>query len=291
MRRIVVGTRGSKLALAQAEKVVKKLEEEGYKPEIKIIKSMGDIMRDKPLHEFKGVGAFVRTLDSALADGKVDIVVHSYKDVPSDRIKGTVIAAVLERESPCDAFISRNGKTLDELENNSVIGTSSLRRRAQLKRYREDLRFENLRGNLDTRLRKLKDGLYDAIVVAEAGLIRLNLVDKIDCQRLNPEIFVPSANQGIIAVATRVGEEDLVLFMNHEKTDLEAKVEREVIKGLGVGCAVPVGVYAELKGKVKLICEILDKKYIRVEEKFSRENAVEEAREVAENLRGEIYGQ
>ena len=291
MRRIVVGTRGSKLALAQAEKVVKKLEEEGYKPEIKIIKSMGDIMRNKPLHEFKGVGAFVRTLDSALADGKVDIVVHSYKDVPSDRIKGTVIAAVLERESPCDAFISRNGKTLDELENNSVIGTSSLRRRAQLKRYREDLRFENLRGNLDTRLRKLKDGLYDAIVVAEAGLIRLNLVDKIDCQRLNPEIFVPSANQGIIAVATRVGEEDLVLFMNHEKTDLEAKVEREVIKGLGVGCAVPVGVYAELKGKVKLICEILDKKYIRVEEKFSRENAVEEAREVAENLRGEIYGQ
>ena len=291
MRRIVVGKRGSKLALAQAEKVVKKLEEEGYKPEIKIIKSMGDIMRNKPLHEFKGVGAFVRTLDSALADGKVDIVVHSYKDVPSDRIKGTVIAAVLERESPCDAFISRNGKTLDELERNSLIGTSSLRRRAQLKRYREDLRFENLRGNLDTRLRKLKDGLYDAIVVAEAGLIRLNLVDKIDCQRLNPEIFVPSANQGIIAVATRVGEEDLVLFMNHEKTDLEAKVEREVIKGLGVGCAVPVGVYAELKGKVKLICEILDKKYIRVEEKFSRENAVEEAREVAENLRGEIYGQ
>lgn len=291
MRRIVVGTRGSKLALAQAEKVVKKLEEEGYKPEIKIIKSMGDIMRNKPLHEFKGVGAFVRTLDSALADGKVDIVVHSYKDVPSDRVEGTVIAAVLERESPCDAFISRNGKSLDKLERNSLIGTSSLRRRAQLKRYREDLRFENLRGNLDTRLRKLRDGLYDAIVVAEAGLIRLNLVDKIDYQRLNPEIFVPSANQGIIAVATRVGEEDLVSFMNHEKTDLEAKVEREIIKGLGVGCAVPVGVYAELKGKVKLICEILDKKYIRVEEKFSRENAVEEAREVAENLRGEIYGQ
>jgi len=291
MRRIVVGTRGSKLALAQAEKVVKKLEEEGYKPEIKIIKSMGDIMKDKPLHEFKGVGAFVRTLDSALANKKVDIVVHSYKDVPSDRVKGTVIAAVLERESPCDAFISRNGKSLDKLERNSLIGTSSLRRRAQLKRYREDLRFENLRGNLDTRLRKLKDGLYDAIVVAEAGLIRLNLVDKIDYQRLNPEIFVPSANQGIIAVATRVGEEDLVSFMNHEKTDLEAKIEREVIKGLGVGCAVPVGVYAELKGKVKLICEILDKKYIRVEEKFSRENAVEEAREVAENLRGEIYGQ
>lgn len=291
MRRIVVGTRGSKLALAQAEKVVKKLEEEGYKPEIKIIKSMGDIMKDKPLHEFKGVGAFVRTLDLALADGKVDIVVHSYKDVPSDRVKGTVIAAVLERESPCDAFISRNGKSLDELEKNSLIGTSSLRRRAQLKRYREDLRFKNLRGNLDTRLRKLRDGLYDAIVVAEAGLIRLNLVDKIDYQRLNPEIFVPSANQGIIAVATRVGEEDLISFMNHEKTDLEAKIEREVIKGLGVGCAVPVGVYAELKGKVKLICEILDKKYIRVEEKFSRENAVEEAREVAENLRGEIYGQ
>jgi len=290
MRRIVVGTRGSKLALAQTEKVVKKLEEEGYKPEIKIIRSMGDIMKDKPLHEFKGVGAFVRTLDLALADGKVDIVVHSYKDVPSHRVEGTVIAAVLERESPCDAFISRNGKNLDELENNSVIGTSSLRRRAQLGRYRRDLKFENLRGNLDTRLRKLKDGLYDAIVVAEAGLIRLNLDGKIKYQKLNPEIFVPSANQGIIAVATRVGEEDLVSFMNHEKTDLEAKVEREVIKGLGVGCAVPVGVYAELKGKIRLVCEILDKKYIRVEKKLSKEDAVREAREIAENLRGEIYG-
>ena len=262
MRGIVVGTRGSKLALAQTEKVVKRLKEEGYKSEIKIIKSMGDVMKDKPLHEFKGVGAFVRTLDLALANKKVDIVVHSYKDVPSDRVKGTVIAAVLERESPCDAFISKNGKSLDELENNSVIGTSSLRRKAQLKRYRKDLKFENLRGNLDTRLRKLRNGLYDAIVVAEAGLIRLNLVDKIDYQRLNPEIFVPSANQGIIAIATRIGEEDLVSFMNHEKTDLEAKVEREVIKGLGVGCAVPVGIYAELKGKVRLICEILDKKYL-----------------------------
>ena len=291
MRRIVVGTRGSKLALAQTEKVVKKLKAEGFQPEIRIIKSMGDILKDKPLHEFKGVGAFVRTLDLALAEGKVDIVVHSYKDVPSERVEGTVIAAVLERESPCDAFISKNGKSLDEMKSDSIIGTSSLRRKAQLKRYRKDLRFENLRGNLDTRLRKLQQGLYDAIVVAEAGLIRLNLHKEVNYQRLNPEVFVPSANQGIIAVATRIGEEDLVSFINHEKTYLEAAVEREVIKSLGVGCAVPVGIYAELKGRIRLICEILNAdKYVRIDESLSKEGAIDEAREMARNLRGEIYG-
>jgi hydroxymethylbilane synthase len=286
--RIVVGTRGSKLALAQTEKVVEKLKEEGYETEIRIIKTPGDILKDKPLHEFKGMGAFVRAIDEALAEGGIDIAVHSYKDVPSVRVENTVIAAVLERESPCDAFITRDGSTIDDLEGNSVVGTSSLRRRAQIKRYRWDLKLENLRGNVDTRLRKLNEGIYDAILLAEAGLIRLGLDENVKYQRLSPEIFVPSANQGIIAVATRAGEEDLVSFMNHPKTALEAAVEREVIKELEVGCAVPVGIFAEWNGKVRLICEILShdgKQEVRVEETLSPSTAIEEAREIARELK------
>jgi hydroxymethylbilane synthase len=289
--KVVVGTRGSKLALAQTEKVVKRLKEAGYEVEIRIIKSTGDIMKDKPLYEFKGMGAFVRTLELALVDGDIDIAVHSYKDVPSARVEGTSIAAVLERDSPCDAFIARDGSTLEDIKDNAVIGTSSLRRRAQLKWYRSDLRFENLRGNVDTRLRKLKEGLYDAIVLAEAGLIRLGLTDKINYQRLSPEIFVPPANQGIIAVETRKGEESLVEFINDEKTALEAEVERAVIRELGIGCAVPAGIYAEYSGKVRLICQILSAdgtKEVRIDEMLNPSTAVEEAREIARNLKDEI---
>jgi len=287
--KVVVGTRGSKLALAQAEKVVDKLREAGYSVEVKIIKTTGDIMKDRPLYEFKGIGAFVRTLDTALLKGVVDVAVHSYKDVPSQRVEGTVIAAVLERESPCDALISKDGISLAELKSGAVIGTSSLRRRSQLSRLRSDLRFKNIRGNLDTRLRKLREGKYDAIIVAEAGLIRLGLDRKIKYQRLNPEIIIPSANQGIIAVATRAGDEDIVSFMNNERTWLESSVERTVIRELGVGCAVPVGVYARFENKVKLFCEIFGKKYIRVEETLSKDDAVDEAREIAKDLRREIY--
>ncbi len=289
--KVVVGTRGSKLALAQTEKVVKRLKEAGYEVEIRIIKSTGDIMKDRPLYEFKGMGAFVRTLELALIDGEIDIAVHSYKDIPSARVEGTSIAAVLERDSPCDVFIARDGSTLEDIKEGAVVGTSSLRRRAQLKYYRPDLRFENLRGNVDTRLRKLRDGLYDAIVLAEAGLIRLGLAEKIRYQRLPPEIFVPPANQGIIAVETRKGEEDLVAFMNDKRTALEAEVERAVIRELGIGCAVPAGIYARYEGKVRLICQILSvdgTEEIRVEEELNPNTAVEEAKEIARNLKDRI---
>lgn len=284
--KIVVGTRGSKLALAQTERVVKKLREEGYDVEIKIIKSTGDIMKDKPLYEFKGLGAFVRSLELALIRGEIDVAVHSYKDIPSSRIEGVTVAAVLERDSPCDAFIAKDGSTIESIKEGAIIGTSSLRRRAQLKLYRPDFKFENLRGNVDTRLRKLKEGPYDAIVLAEAGLIRLGL--KIKYQRLDPERFVPAANQGIIAVETREGEENLVEFMNDKKTALEAEVERAVIRELGVGCAIPAGVYAEYRGKVRLICQVLYNGEIRVDEKLSPSTAVDEAIEIAKQIKEKI---
>ncbi len=286
--KVVVGTRGSKLALAQTERVVKKLREAGYEVEVRIIKSTGDIMKDRPLYEFKGMGAFVRTLEQALLRGEIDVAVHSYKDVPSARMERTSIAAVLERDSPCDVFISRDGSRLEEIKPNAVIGTSSLRRRAQLKMVRPDLRFENLRGNVDTRLRKLREGYFDAIVLAEAGLIRLGLDKEVEYQRLNPETFVPPANQGIIAVETREGEEELVEFMNDERTALEAEVERAVLRELGIGCAVPAGIYAEYRGKVRLICQILTtdgREVVKVEETLNPSSAVEEAREIAKDIR------
>lgn len=286
MFKVVVGTRGSKLALAQTARVVERLRER-YDVEIKIIKSTGDIMKDKPLHEFKGSGAFVRTLEHALVRGEIDVAVHSYKDIPSKMIEGVKVSAVLERDSPFDAFVSKDGSTLDEIERNAVIGTSSLRRRAQLSLYRPDLTFENIRGNVDTRLRKLKEGLYDAIVLAEAGLIRLGL--DVKYQRLPIERFVPSANQGIIAVQTREGDEDLVRFINHKDTWIEAEVERVVMKELGIGCAIPAGIYAECRGKVRLLIQVIrDGREFRVDEKVSREGAVEEAREIAKNLKDEI---
>ncbi|HIP25064.1 MAG TPA: hydroxymethylbilane synthase [Archaeoglobus profundus] len=284
--KIVVGTRGSKLALAQTERVVEKLREKGYDVEIKIIKSTGDIMKDKPLYEFKGMGAFVRSLELALVRGEIDVAVHSYKDIPSSRIEGVTVAAVLGRDSPCDAFIAKDGSTIESIKKGAIIGTSSLRRRAQLKLYRPDFKFENLRGNVDTRLRKLKEGPYDAIVLAEAGLIRLGL--KIKYQRLNPEIFVPAANQGIIAVETREGEENLVEFMNDKKTALEAEVERAVIRELGIGCAIPAGVYAEYRGKVRLICQVLYNGEIRVDETLSPSTAVDEAIEIAKQIKEKI---
>ncbi|MEM0202633.1 MAG: hydroxymethylbilane synthase [Archaeoglobaceae archaeon] len=282
---IRVGTRGSKLALAQAKLVVEKLEKEGYEVELKVIKTKGDIMKDKPLHEFRGIGAFVREIDLALVRREIDVAVHSYKDVPTQRVEGTKISAVLKRDSPCDAMIFRKCRRLEELESNAVVGTSSLRRRAQFSRLRSDLRFENLRGNLDTRIRKLKDGLYDAIIVAEAGIQRLKL--NVDYQSFPPEVIVPPPNQGIIAVATRVGEEELVSFLNDEETWIEAQIERTIARELGFGCAVPFGVYAKVSGdKAKVICEVLSGKYVRVEEKISK-HSIEEAKEVARRVKNE----
>ncbi len=302
--KVVVGTRGSKLALAQTEKVVEKLRKAGYEIEVRIIKTGGDVMKDKPLHEFKGVGAFVQSIDEALAEGKVDVAVHSYKDVPS-KIKG-VIAAVLERESPCDCAVLRSGvlnsgeeievdekegeipRTLRELnEIGGVVGTSSLRRIAQIERIFPNLKIKNLRGNVDTRLRKLKEGEYDAILLAEAGLIRLGI--EVERETLDPTQFVPSATQGIIAVETRRGEEELVSFMNHEKTFCEASVERAVLETLGIGCAVPAGIYACVDGNVvNLVFHVYGKdRDIRVEERLKRDTAVEEAREIAKNAKKE----
>ncbi len=286
--RIVVGTRGSKLALAQTKKVVDILKSEGFEVEVKIIKSTGDIMKDKPLYEFKKSGVFVRTLENALVKGEIDVAVHSYKDIPSSMLEGVVVAAVLERDTPNDAFISRDGTDINRIKRNAVIGTSSLRRRSQLSIYRPDLVFRNIRGNVDTRIRKLMNGLYDAIVLAEAGIVRLGL--NLRYQRLPIEKFVPSANQGIIAVQTRSEDKDLVEFMNDKRTWMEASIERAVMRVLGFGCAIPAGIYAEHVGKrIRLLCQIIrDGKEYRVDEFLNPRTAIEEAVEIARDLKEEV---
>jgi hydroxymethylbilane synthase len=287
--RIVVGTRGSRLALAQAEKVIYQLKKAGKDVRIQIIKTAGDLMKDRPLYQFKRSGAFVRAIDQALADEEIDIAVHSMKDIPTDRVEGTVIAAVLKRESPYDAFVSKDGKWIEEIDASSTIGTSSLRRIAQVKRLRSDLMIKDIRGNLDTRLKKLEEGMYDGIIVGEAGLIRLRLHEKISYQRLNPEFFLPSANQGIIAISTREGEEELVSFMNHRQTMLESMVERGILKELGIGCSIPAGILCVSSNEsFEVRCEVLSLdggEHVRLERKLKIPLGEREYGECGEELR------
>jgi hydroxymethylbilane synthase len=253
-----VGTRGSKLALAQAEKVCRLLKESGVEASPTIIKTSGDIHASEPLHALKGVGAFVQEIDERLLNGEVDLAVHSLKDVPTARPPGIVQAAVLKRESACDVAITRNGDRLSGLKEGSVVGTSSTRRAAFVRRHYPDLATKNIRGNVDTRLRKLNEGEYDAILLAEAGLIRLGL--DIRAERLDPYEFVPSANQGVIMVAARPGTEAFLAAarLNDDDTFIETRVERIIAAALDGGCVAPMGAYARIAGdEIEVVCEVL----------------------------------
>lgn len=253
-----VGTRGSRLAMAQARKVCGLLSERGVEASPVIIKTSGDVHTSEPLHAMKGVGAFVQEIDDRLLAGEVDIAVHSLKDVPTKRPEGLATAAVLKRESALDVAVTRDGKKLSELEEGAVVGTSSTRRAALIKKHYPHLRTNNIRGNVDTRLRKLGEGEYDAILLAEAGLIRLGM--DIIIERLDPYDFVPSANQGVIAIVARHGtpEFDAVSALNDPDTWLETGVERAIASALDGGCVAPMGAYARLEGDgLDVVCEVL----------------------------------
>jgi hydroxymethylbilane synthase len=254
-----VGTRGSRLALAQAEKVCRLLKERGVEASPFIIKTSGDIHTSEPLHAMKGgVGAFVQEIDERLLSGEVDLAVHSLKDVPTARPAGIVQAAVLKRESACDVAITRNGERLAELKEGSAIGTSSTRRAAFVKRHYSGLVTKNIRGNVDTRIKKLHDGEYDAILLAEAGLIRLGL--DVGAERLDPYEFVPSSNQGVIAIAARPGTDALkaAAVLNDEATYIETRVERIIASALDGGCVAPMGAYARIVDDgIDVVSEVL----------------------------------
>jgi hydroxymethylbilane synthase len=245
---ILIGTRGSALALAQAEGVARQLRDLGARVELRIIKTTGDRVQGPPeMPAEKGV--FVKEIEAALLAGEVRLAVHSLKDLPTDLKPGLLIAAVPLRADPRDALISR-GQRLADLPRGARVGTSSPRRRAQLLRVRPDLEMLPVRGNVDTRLRKLAAGDYDAIVLAAAGLERLGLGGRI-VERLACEVCLPAPGQGALAVEARAGDEEAIgIARRIEDAASRACVEAEraLLAGLGGGCRVPIGALAEAEG-------------------------------------------
>lgn len=286
---MIIGTRGSALALAQADIVSKRLHDIGIETEIRIIETHGDAITDRPLHELPGVGAFVCEIDEHSLSGDIDIAVHSMKDIPTIRPDELVTAAILQRDSPHDVLITGSNTSLADMPAGAVIGTSSMRRRAQLNRFRGDLDIVDLRGNINTRMRKLRDGSYDGIMLAEAGLTRLGWDTRFE--RLDTDSFIPSANQGTIAAVTLRDSDarDAVRALDHHRTRIETEIERIVIGVLGGGCSVPIGAFAEMVGDEVLVrAEVLSldgTRYVRVDDAIPVTGYAEHARRVGEELK------
>ncbi|MEO6361656.1 MAG: hydroxymethylbilane synthase [Caldimonas sp.] len=248
---IVIATRESRLALWQAEHVKALLEGRGETSvSLLAMSTRGDQILDRTLAKVGGKGLFVKELENALADGRAGLAVHSLKDVPMDLPPGFVLAAVLEREDPRDAFVSSRFAALAELPSGAVVGTSSLRRMVQVQALRPDVRVEPLRGNLDTRLRKLDDGGYDAIVLAAAGLMRLGLAARIR-SRFEPAEMLPCAGQGALGIEILAGDAGLgerLAFLTHRPTALAVAAERAVSRTLGGSCSMPLAAHAVWQG-------------------------------------------
>ena len=293
--KIVVGTRGSKLALAQTNWVISKIRERHpyLEVETRIIKTKGDKITDVPLAKVGGKGLFVKEIEEALLRGEIDLAVHSMKDVPTELPPGLEIAVIPARESPYDVLIAREGYGLKTLPSGARVGTSSLRRRAQLRAARADLKVENLRGNLDTRLRKLREGLYEAIVVAEAGLLRLGL-GELKRERLKPQEMLPAIGQGALALEVRQEDEELkeaLSFLHHEETALCVAAERAFLAALGGGCQVPLAAHATLEGEeIVLDALIADPEGERILRQ-KKKAPVAEAEELGQNLARELLAQ
>ncbi len=288
MKKLRIGSRGSKLALAQANLVKDLLARKGVDTEINIIKTSGDTFTDRPLHEVQGFGVFVREIDDSMLSGQIDIAVHSMKDIPTERPGELTIAAVMKRDSPYDFLLTRNDTKLKDLPDGSIIGTTSLRRRAQLSRFRTDFTIKELRGNIDTRLRKLKEGQYDGIFLAEAGLERLKW--DILGERLDPDDFVPSANQGTVVIVTKKDSEAQIAVQELDdlQTRLETRIERIIIGILGGGCLVPIGAFARTEGnEIHVRTEVLSvdgKRCVKIDEFINPAEYEKEAERIGNEL-------
>ncbi|MGG1515755.1 hydroxymethylbilane synthase [Paenibacillus oryzisoli] len=254
MRTIIVGTRQSALALTQTGQAVELLKQLAEKQgiacqfEIKKIVTKGDRILDVTLSKVGGKGLFVKEIEQALTDGEIDIAVHSMKDMPFELPEGLVIGAIPEREDPRDALITRGAKGLDDLPQGALVGTSSLRRSSQLQHVRPDLRIESLRGNIDSRLRKLDEENFDAILLAAAGLHRIGWKDRITAY-LPPEQCLPAVGQGALCIECRGSDSfvlDLLGKFQHEPTALAVRAERAFLGRLNGGCQVPLGAYASV---------------------------------------------
>lgn len=250
--KIVIATRGSMLALWQAEWIKSQLKEinPDFEIELNKIKTTGDKILDVPLAQVGGKGLFVKEIEEAMLRNEADLAVHSMKDVPTDLPDGLHLSTITKREDPRDALIAREGiNSFNDLPQGAHIGTSSLRRICQILNKRPDLKISQLRGNVDTRMRKLAEGEYDAIILAAAGLKRLGYADKIT-EILSPELSLPAIGQGAVAIECRKDDEfinDLLSKLDHYETSVCVTAERAFLKKLEGGCQVPIAAYAQLQ--------------------------------------------
>lgn len=255
MARLRIGSRGSQLALWQANHISALLRERGHQVEIEIIKTTGDKITDVALAKVGTKGMFTKEIEEALAERRVDLAVHSLKDLPTELSPGFEIAAITTRENPRDAFCSRKYSGINDLPHGARVGTSSLRRQAQLKALRPDLEIHPLRGNVDTRLRKLEAGEYDAVILAAAGLNRLGKTELIK-QVIPAEVMCPAAGQGALGIEIRAGDATTrqhLAFLDNAEARAATTCERALLNKLGGGCQVPIGAFAEVRnGKLQL---------------------------------------
>ncbi len=246
---IRLGTRGSKLAMTQTHWVAARLADQhpGLEVIVELVRTTGDRVQNRPLAELGVIGAFTRELDQALLEGRVDVAVHSLKDVPTEGAEGICLAAIPEREDPRDAFIGKDGVKLDALPEGAVVGTGSLRRQAMLALQRPDIETKEIRGNIDTRLRILRDSdQLQGIVLALAGVRRVGLEDVVT-EVLGPPDWLPAPGQGALAITTRSNDDtarELVAVLEDRATRAAVTAERAVLERLGGGCHVPIGTYA-----------------------------------------------
>jgi hydroxymethylbilane synthase len=240
---LTVGSRGSQLALWQARWIQARIQSFGLETRLEIIHTTGDKITDVALSKVGTKGLFTKEIEEALLSGAIDLAVHSLKDMPTDLPDGLTLAAIPEREDPRDAMV---GRSLAALAPKAKVGTSSLRRAAQLRAKRPDLEIENIRGNLDTRLRKLDEGQYHAIVLASAGLRRLGWENRIT-ELLDSDVMCPAVGQGALAVETRSdgsAAQEIARRLEHRESRIAVTAERAVLRALGGGCQVPIGAYA-----------------------------------------------
>ena len=252
IRTVRIATRKSALALWQAEYVKAKLLEHYPSMVVELVpmSTQGDKILDTPLAKIGGKGLFIKELEVAMLEGRADIAVHSMKDVPVEFPEGVGLHAICERENPYDAFVSNNFDSIDALPQGAVVGTSSLRRQCQIRKYRPDLVIKDLRGNVNTRLAKLDAGEYDAIILASAGLIRLEMASRIRMP-LTADISLPAVGQGAVGIECRNDDEELIALLqalNHDDTSIRVTAERAMNERLEGGCQVPIGSFATLDG-------------------------------------------
>ena len=284
MEKLIIGSRGSKLALKYAE-IAKKafLKELDIEIEIKKITTEGDLILDRRTSEIGGKGEFIKNIEKELISKNIDVAVHSLKDVPSFKAKGLRIDCFLKRNDPQEVLVNKENLTLDKIKKNSVIGTSSLRREFQLKHLRPDLNFKLIRGNIDTRIKKLDEDQYDSIILAKAGLLSLSIENRIS-EVFECEKIVPPAGQGTIVIQSREDDDKLnniLSKINHFETSIESKIERKILSVLEGDCNTAAGIYANVRGKnVNIIAELFsddgNKKF-----SYKDECKIEEALKIA----------